>query len=474
MAFNIVSGGLRTTGTTSTDFIVVQGSAVQNSTIEALAGADTILIEDGAPSATAVLINAAGDADILTFSGGTYTETTIFGGAGADFLTVASGASFTNTTIDGGLGNDNVSLTGNNLIFASSRLTLGGGVDALTIENSGSLANSFIGAGAGADQITISASGMNLAEILGGGGSDTITVVGVVEGIGMEINGDSSANGGGADKITFLDILSGSTVRGKGGIDTITVGGLAATGAEVLGNAGADVITVSGFVSGSTNLIGGGAGDDLITFTGGGISDGNSIMGGGGSDTIVIIDQGPGDGVDHIISGVVYAGAGADSINILSGSFAGADGFIGFSSLTDSTLEKMDTVTYGSGTTPLASGGLVFSVSAVTKTLTTGFAGGVGFSGQLTNGIIDSGAFTDQGTTAAGVTARATLLDGESNGFKLGTTFIFEDGSGVDFLFIQGGSQGVADDLVVKLDGNETLTGGGPAITFASGKITFS
>lgn len=469
MAFNIVSGGLATTGTTNADFFVVQKTAAFNTTIESLAGADTIEITDNPASATAVFIDAAGDADLLTLSGGIYVSANILMGAGADLMTLGSGGSFTNSTINAGNGNDNLSFTGNNLEFNSSRVVLGGGVDALTMENSGSIDNVFIGAGAGADQITISASGMNLAEVLGGGGSDTITVFGTLNGTGMDINGDSGANGGGADDITFASILSGSTVRGKGGADTVVVGGLAATGSEVLGNAGGDILVLSGAVAGGSNLLGGGSGNDSITFSGATIADGNSIIGGGGTDTIVINDRGAGDAADHIISGVVYGGNGADSITILSGSFGGSDAFIGFNSLTESTLEKMDTVSFGSGGS-IGSGGLIFSVSATTKTLTTGFAGGAGFSGTHTDGILATGDFLGT-NSAATVTARATILDGESNGYKLGTTFLFEDGSENAYLFVQGGSQGLADDLLVKLDG-VGLTGGGPSITFNSGRIT--
>ena len=469
MAFNIVSGGLVTTGTTNADFFVVQKTAASNATIEAFAGADTIEITDNPASATALFIDAAGGADKLTLSGGTYVSANLLAGAGGDVFALGSGATFTNSTINGGDGNDNFSLTGTNS-FNSSRFVLGGGVDALVVEGSGTIDKSFIGAGAGADQITISASGMNQTEIIGGGGADTITVFGDVRGNAFEINGDSSANGGAADDITFAGELSGSTVRGKGGADTIVVGGMAATGAEVLGNAGGDVIELSGNVSDTTNLIGGGSGDDKITFSGSTVSDGNSILGGGGADTILINDNGAGDATDHIFSGQVFGGAGADSIRILSGSFDGAGGFIGFNSLSDSNLDKMDTVTYASGGT-LGSGGLAFSVSAITKTLTTGFAGGSAFSGTHDNGILASGDFIGT-NSAATVTARATLLDAESNNYKLGTTFLFEDNAEVEYLFIQGGSVGTADDLVVKLDGNELLSGGGPSLTFASGKIT--
>ena len=117
--------------------------------------------------------------------------------------------------------------------------------------------------------LTINGTGaLTQTEILGGGGADSITVNGLVSGTGFEINGDSSANGGGNDTITLVNALSGgSTVRGKGGADLISISGMAGTGIEVLGNAGDDTITISDNVVDLTGtLIGGGQGNDDYSF----------------------------------------------------------------------------------------------------------------------------------------------------------------------------------------------------------------
>ena len=292
-------------------------------------------------------------------------------------------------------------------------------------------------------------------------GADSITVNGdQLTGAGFEINGDSAVNGGGNDTISFIgSVLSSSTIKGKGGADVITIGsGVAGTGSSVLGNAGADVINFSGdFSNGSANLIGGGSGNDPIFFSGTDLGDTNSIKGGGGADSIFIVSGEAGN-----LSGAIYGGAGADSITILSGNMTGGIGFA-YESLTESTLEKMDVITVSGGVT----GGMLFSLSAVTTNLTTGLVGGVGFNGVVDDGFIASGDFTDQGTTAASVTARATLLDGQSQ--TLGETFLFEDGSNNVYLFVQGGASGVADDLVVDIaDGGLTAA---PTMDLTSGGI---
>jgi hypothetical protein len=470
MAYNVQSGGLKTTGTTDPDLFVLQRSAVQASSIEGLAGADTVQINNGAPSATAVLVDVAGGADILQLSGGTYTVSTVVAGAGGDQIIISTGASFTNTTINGGDGNDTVTFgSGSTTVFESSRLVLGGGVDTVNFAGNAGLDNTFIGAGAGADNITISASGLNLAEILGGGGADTISVVGTIDGQGFEINGDTTANGGGNDSITYVGQLSGSTIKGKGGADTITVLGIAATGSEVLGNAGGDVINIgTGAFAGASHLVGGGSGNDQITMLSGSyvIPETNSIQGGGGADTIQI-------GVTDAtvaISGMIYGGLGADSINLVSTGLSFDGGAIAFNSLSESTLEKMDFLAFGSGES-VTTTTLQADLSAITTNLTTGFAGGVGFANTVDDGLVASGDFSDQGTTAATVTARATLLDAQSQ--NLGEVFLFEDGANNEYLFVQGGSSGTSDDLVVALGSNLNISGGAPSMTFASGKITF-
>ena len=91
---------------------------------------------------------------------------------------------------------------------------------------------------------------MSATTIFGGGGSDLITVSGALLDGGF-LNGDSSANGGGADTIIFTadagDVSLGdsATIKGKGGADEIAISGTIGDSARVEGNAGADNIDIS-------------------------------------------------------------------------------------------------------------------------------------------------------------------------------------------------------------------------------------
>ena len=85
------------------------------------------------------------------------------------------------------------------------------------------------------------------------------------------------------------------------------------------------------------------------------------------------------------------------------------------------------------------------------------------------DGVVSGAVFSDTNGTAAALTARVALLDGASQ--TLGETFIFEDADS-QFLFIQGGSTGTADDLVVQFGSGAPL-GVGNTLSFASGKISF-
>ena len=87
MAYLINSAGLETTGTTGDDLFVIQSGAAKGTTINGLAGVDTIRASAGLSTATSMDIDAAGGADVIFFSGGEFSASTILGGAGGDSLT---------------------------------------------------------------------------------------------------------------------------------------------------------------------------------------------------------------------------------------------------------------------------------------------------------------------------------------------------------------------------------------------------
>jgi len=455
MAFIVKSAGLVTTGTTGADLFSVNSGAVAKSTILGLAGNDTIGIADGISTATALLLDAAGDKDVVTLSGGALSSSTIKGGAGADNIDISL-TNFNAGTLNGGNGNDTINFSGAvdaGVGLSAASITLGGGADLLILSGGAAGSKNTIGAGSGADTITLGLGGMSSTSVYGGGGADVITVSG--DGGGLLINGDSTENGGGADTITFEGGLSGSTINAKGGKDVITVatGGVNGTGSKVLGNAGADVITISGDIAGSANLIGGGAGADTITISAefGGKS---TLQGGGGKDVIKF------SGV--AASSQIFGGAGADTLTY-EGKADGTDflGQIAYGAFSESNLSTMDTVS-GIGASKGGTGA-IFSVSAVTTTLTTGAVGGGAFNATLSlSGYVASSNFK----TAGNVTARAALIDGQVGG--KGATVVFEAGN-ANYLFIQGGSTGTADDPVVKVGSAANQSVG---VKLTSGTIT--
>ncbi len=484
MAFNVQSAGLLTTGTTGPDYFLVQSGAVQATTIEGLAGNDSVVITDGGTSATGVRIDVVGGADSIVLSGGTYSASNFLAGAGGDTVLIVSG-SHPNSTVNGGDGNDFIRIAGS--VFGSSRITLGGGIDTIHVSGSNvDISRSFIGAGSGSDSINIQQSGaLTQTEIIGGGGNDVIFVSGIVSGQGVDINGDSGANGGGADTITYNSVFSASTIRGKGGADSIIIAsGMAGTGVEVLGNAGGDTISVTDNIADVTGaLVGAGSGNDLVLLSGAAEALGSlaSIKAGGGADTIDLNSEATSG---TIISGKIFGGAGADSINLASADFAlGGGGSVAYEALSESTLTTMDTILvtggavgFGLGSGAIGGGDLTgvlsLSFSAVTLNLQTGIAAGVGFVGVNNDGLLQSADFSDQGTTAASVTARATLLDGQSS--TLGETFAFEDGDDNAYLFIQGGSVGTDDDLIVNIGSADQLSAtNGVTMQLVSGAVNF-
>ena len=452
MAFQILSGGLVTTGTTGADLFIVDSGSLSSTTILGKGGNDTIQAQDAGNngSGTAVLFDGGGNLDVIQLSGLTLLNSTLQGGAGADNISGAAHI-FSGSFVKGGDGNDTINLLSGGAIGGST-VHGGNGADSVTISDN-LLYSAEMGMGAGADTLLISNSGaMASANILGGGGGDSIVLSGhaagggsIISGEGLSINGDSNVNGGGADTIRFEGTLSGaSTVRGKGGADTITINsGFAATGGQVLGNAGGDTIVIGSHVGGAVSgnyLIGGGQGNDSITFSGtttGAM--GLSIVGGGGVDSIVV-DGGANGVAANVFSGQIIGGAGADLVDFATAAF-GSGAFIQFDAASESNVSTTDTVDYRTGVT--------FTVSAAlgNAVLSTGVAGGESFNGAITDGILSGTDFE----TAEALTARVATIDAAVT--TKGAVFMFEDNSNNDFLFIQGGSSGTADDIVVQFSG---------------------
>jgi hypothetical protein len=447
------SAGSLYAGTSAAEQVAIESGAATNSTVNAAAGNDTIqfLVSGGpASNATALSVDANGGADVIQISGLQSYSSTILGGAGGDTISF-SGASLTDSVFKAGDGSDKVTLEGVSYSGASN-ISFGAGADTVTLEGIGRgvLTGSQLLGGSGADVITtIGSDDMSAATILGGGGADSITLSGQL-GVGSLINGDSTVNGGFADTITLAagGMGASATIKGKGGADVIAISGTIGNSARVEGNAGGDSVNLSGGFGGANAFVGGGSGNDTILISGV-LDSSNLIQGGGGSDSIDL-EGGGNRNADYVGTGTkIYGGAGADTIELgdaFSGQIVGADatGVVAWNALSDSSLAGgIDIV---SGSTTVTGINFALDTAAGITSFTIGtFNDSDTDTPSVTAGVVSGATWQSADGT---VTARVTELDGLLN--KKGTVVGFNAKS-VEYLFIQGGTSGTADDMVVQL-----------------------
>ena len=487
MAILITSPGLVTTGTEGADDIrFISGGALtgNGSVVNGLAGNDTITttvsgVLTVGGSSDAISVNGGGGADsILVGVDGSTTSANnavVLGGAGRDTIEVgqsvgaAAAAGFSN--IGGGDGGDLMTIT------TATYSAIGGGAGLDTIELTGTvtIATGAVVAGGAGDDIISGGANVTIqtaAGVFGGGGADTISINSLSTS-GSFINGDSSADGGGADSILVGSQATETVVRGKGGADTIEV--LNFGSAVIAGNAGGDVIIVSGNFAGDGSVKAG-AGADLLDLDEANFAGSALLIAGGGADTIAL------SGAGNLAEVTMNGGAGADSITF-SGAFGSGFGVLAISNLGDSKVGAMDTVDLDGlggantahfdlsldrtalGLSAAASlPGAIGDVSATTTTtgvLTTtgvGFLTAVGVTGSVTDGAMT---FTSEGS--AGVSTAATYADAVTLASKdpdAGKSVLFTAGTD-EYLFIQGGAAGTDDDYIVKFNGTDgsTFTG---------------
>lgn len=438
LAVNTGSTSLSVAGSAKTAaFLTSQRSVryVVGSTVDAAAGDDSVFLGN----------------EVISLS-----ASTLAGGAGNDtigFWTYndQSAASATNTTaatinaafFDGGAGNDTIDLSHD----------AGGIIKATTVQG-----------GQGADTITLSSDASTVVSsvyVLGGGGNDTITTHFDADAIGSTV-----AGGGGADALTVdvastataalilgdalntIDAYDGNdtitfsaanatavTIQGMGGNDLITAEVVAGGGVLVQTNVGDDSVYFSGdFDSSQIQL---GAGNDLLMFSGTFASDVSDayIYGGGGNDTIQFAsDISSAGGHEGGTAATVFGGAGADVFSADTADVVSGAAFtFGYSAASDSTLTAMDTIAFMGGST----------VDTFRFNYLPGSTDAGSFS--ATNATASNGFVTFTSTYAADVTARASYVDSQMT--TAGAAVVFRDGSNINYLFVQGGS----DDLVVAL-----------------------
>jgi hypothetical protein len=435
--------------TTGADSIFIQSGAAGGSSIFGVGGNDTITIEGGVSNSSAAglyLNGAAGDDQFnlsaqISFSAG---DSTVFGGEGADSLNL-SGTDLSLAK----LGNGNDVVRANSLSGTVSALTLGAGTDNVTL--SGRIGNLYLGSGhdlvSGSTINSLTGSSVRL-----GDGRDTIVAT-MGGASAVSVIGDSSAAA--ADVITLSAVTENSSVKGVGGNDTITLGTTQGISALIAGNAGNDSIVFSGaFSTGST--VGGGQGNDTINFV---ASDANFtgdsffVKGGAGADSITFASIGTGAIATTGLQ--VQGGVGADSITyatVLSGAVVGT---MVYSSLGETNLaDGIDVLTI-SGDIATSSGTFFVDFSNSAHLDTVGdLSGSVLFNSTTNKATMTNGLVVLSGSTnVSSFTAAMSTVDTLTLSYGEGSTALFKTKGGDQYLFMQGGSTGTADDAIMQIAG---------------------
>lgn len=226
-------------------------AAVNSSTtIRAGAGGDTLIFKAAAGAAaewTALQTYLGDGSDSMNLAFTALNNSSIEGGAGADTV-VLSGGSISTSQVLLGAGADNLAVSA--LSADTSYFELGGGSDTANFDI-GALSAVTIGAGAGDDTATLSATTFTSTLIDLGGGLDTINVS---AGLGRI----TVLGGADNDTLNFVDtavaLTTSTLIRGDAGNDSIYFsGGVYSTGVSVYGGVGADTINISNINNGGSD-----------------------------------------------------------------------------------------------------------------------------------------------------------------------------------------------------------------------------
>jgi hypothetical protein len=424
----------------------------------------------------ALIAGNAGNDTINLLSSFNTNQGSIFGGAGNDTIS-ASEFSAVDTTLQGGGGNDSITLASADVVRGN--IGLNGGDDTLTISAGGlNAASAIVALGGGADTLTAVQINNVGSTINGGGGADTINIdAGSMA--GGQVNGDVLADneffGNDTISLNLTTIAGGATINGGYGNDTISAFADITT-AFVNGNVGADVITINGIASGAaanSAFVGGGAGNDTMSVgqNTGALSFG-TVMGGGGADTItysadigLVLGNSAGT-----TGGFIQGGLGSDSISF-NGTETAGNATLLYGSAAESNVDGIDVVSSNTNHTGARTDVLVFNVLRVnTATSLEDDNGGVtnGGANEVYTGV--GGIVTFTSTFSDNISDQVSALDANTEN---GAVALFSKGAGAAgdstrYLFMQGGSAGTADDLVVKVNENST-TGSFAAVSILGG-----
>ena len=431
----------------------IQGTDSANTLIGA-AGADSIVALDGNDSvieASANDIIDLGDGqDTVSFGvsadgasvygrGGNdsigitvaFDSSTAYGGEANDTIWLSKGAS---TVVYGDEGNDSISLRSaltNATVYGGNTTTATStdGNDSIVLASS--VSNSFVQGNGGNDTFSVGSSVFGGSSIYGGQGIDFMTITGTVT--GSTVGGNL-----GEDTIILKEVVKGAAIYGGGGFeydtsldgaDSISLGSKLSASSLIQANGGNDTIYIAGDVLGST--VYGGQGADTIegaASTAVQSLSGSLIAGNRSNDKIVF------NSTYSVFNTEVY---GSDSTGTLAGNDSLALGAL--------TLQT-STVYGGAGNDTIFVGDYANRAGQVLKVDVAGFAGddSIRFGGSLVSSTVNAGSGND--------TLAISTSTGE--GANPGSSFVA--GAGSDSVLVTNGR-----NITLYADTSATDTAGG-------------
>jgi hypothetical protein len=245
-------------------------------------------------------------------------DTTIYASYGIDNLTGTPISSYAPT------GNQTWSIYGHLGVAGSDAIDMAGGTDTLSLLTTGSHTINAISnvenlqLANGTNTVTFQAPISGIT-ITGNAGTDTLNLANVANALTIS-SVDSVVGGSGTDSLTLgsggqsVHVQAIETITGGSGTDVVTMGAagtIGVSGVEVMtGSSGVDTISFSGPSTGNTStLIGGGGADTLSTTSNGG--------------SIIVRYEATGDFGDTVTN--FQAGGTTDVLNFLVSGFTGAD-----------------------------------------------------------------------------------------------------------------------------------------------------
>jgi Ca2+-binding RTX toxin-like protein len=231
-------------------------------------GADSVAIG----SNSNVLISSAfvrgGTGNDTLVIGNTLSASTIGGGSGADLLTFTFGNTITSSEINGGQQKDSIDFR-NTGTMVSSSVNGGRGNDTIVVGTGFISTSALIGGGKGQDSISVASAAHTNTSISGGAHADSITIVSQLSAIttiyGDTVGSTTTSTDAAGDFIKGTAGISttASSIYGGGGNDTIFLLGFNQSQSLISGGDGADSIRIAS--SSNHGKITGGAGNDTIT-----------------------------------------------------------------------------------------------------------------------------------------------------------------------------------------------------------------